>query len=115
MFVRVMSYELRARNDARYEHHKHTVDLQYTIRGAEGIEYTPLDLLAPEGDYLSDKDFQFLKTPASGYGRIDNHEGQFCVLWPNDGHMPQLAVEGFTSVRKLVVKIPVTLVDCVSA
>lgn len=111
MFVRVMSYDLKDRKEARYEHHRHTIDLQYTIQGAEGIEYTPFHLLSTEGDYLADKDFQFFDTPTHGYGRIDNHVGHFCVLWPNDGHMPQLRVEGFDSVRKLVVKIPVALVQ----
>ncbi len=112
MFVRVMTYDLKSRSEARYEHHKHTIDLQYTIQGAEGIEYTPLHLLSAQGDYLPEKDFQFFDTPAHGYGRIDNHVGHFCVLWPNDGHMPQLRVKRFSWVRKLVVKIPVAAARC---
>lgn len=110
MFARVMSYSLKNRDAARYEHHIHTIDLQYTISGAEGIEYSPLHLLKNEGEYLQEKDFQFLQTPAKTYGRIDNHAGHFCVLWPQDAHMPQLRVDGFEHVRKVVVKIPIDLV-----
>lgn len=111
MFARVMSYSLKDRDVARYEHHIHTIDLQYTISGAEGIEYSPLHLLKNEGDYLQEKDFQFLHTPAKSYGRLDNHAGHFCVLWPKDAHMPQLKVDGFENVRKVVVKIPMNLLD----
>jgi biofilm protein TabA len=110
MFVRVMAYELKDRSEARYENHRSTIDLQYTIAGAEGIEYTPSRLLVPDGEYDPEKDFQFFQSPDFSYGRIDNHQGHFCVLWPSDGHMPQLRVEGFSAVRKLVVKIPVALV-----
>jgi YhcH/YjgK/YiaL family protein len=110
MFVRVMAYELKDRSEARYENHRSTIDLQYTIAGAEGIEYTPSRMLVPDGEYDRDKDFQFFQTPSRPHGRIDNHAGHFCILWPSDGHMPQLRVEGFSEVRKLVVKIPLSLV-----
>jgi len=109
MFVRVMNYKLKDRKSAQYENHKRTIDLQYTIMGAEGIEYTPVHLLTARGKYVADNDYQLHDIPTCGYGRIDNFVGHFCILWPNDGHMPQLRVEGFQSVRKLVVKIPLSL------
>lgn len=110
-FVRVMEYDLKERGDARYESHLATIDLQYTIKGAEGIEVQPVDLLVKEGDFLEEKDFQFYKPIGKGRHRVDNVTGNFCILFPQDGHMPQLYVNGFTHVRKLVVKIPLSSVS----
>lgn len=108
--VRVMEYDLKERGIARYESHLETIDLQYTISGAEGIEVHPVELLEADGDYLSKKDFQFYHPIGKGRHRVDNMTGNFCVLYPQDGHMPQLYVNGFTFVRKLVVKIPLVSV-----
>jgi len=105
--VRVMEYPTKSREEARYESHRDTIDLQYTIKGAEGIEVTPTSLLKPEGDYDAGKDFQFYGDPSVSEARIDNVEGRFTILFPQDAHMPQLRVGDIPNVRKLVVKIPV--------
>lgn len=110
-FVRVMEYDLKERGEARYENHLNTIDLQYTIEGAEGIEVHPSEELTPTGEYLAEKDFQFFEPIGKGTHRVDNVKGNFCILYPQDGHMPQLFVNGYTKVKKLVVKIPVSAVS----
>jgi len=110
-FVRVMEYDLKERGEARYESHLATIDLQYTINGAEGIEVQPVEMLEADGDVDEEKDFQFYHPIGKGRHRVDNVKGNFCILYPQDGHMPQLFVNGFTHVRKLVVKIPVHTVS----
>jgi len=109
-FVRVMEYGLKERGEARYESHLATIDLQYTIKGAEGIEVQPVEMLEADGEFLEEKDFQFYHPIGKGRHRVDNITGNFCILFPQDGHMPQLFVNGFTQVKKLVVKIPVSSV-----
>lgn len=104
--VRVMEYGTKVREDARYEAHRETIDLQYTIQGAEGIEILPTGQLSSDGEYDAVKDFQFYETPAIGEARVDNVEGRFTILYPQDGHMPQLRVGDIPKVRKLVVKVP---------
>ena len=104
--VRVMEYDTKQRDSARYESHHQTIDLQYTIRGAEGIEVMPTKLLSEEGDYNVTKDVQFYKTPVTFEASVDNVEGRFTILYPQDAHMPQLKVGNIPGVRKLVVKIP---------
>lgn len=108
--VRVMEYDTKTRESARYEAHRETIDLQYTIQGAEGIEIVPTEKLFPDGEYDAAKDFQFFETPSISEARVDNVEGRFCILYPQDGHMPQLRVGNIPQVRKLVVKIPVVSV-----
>ncbi|MGJ8660571.1 MAG: YhcH/YjgK/YiaL family protein [Bacteroidota bacterium] len=110
--VRIMEYALKDRDAANYEHHRHTIDLQVTLRGNEGIEWTPLHGLTNKGEYLPEKDFQFLETPERGSGFIENREGQFCILFPDDAHQPQRLTSNCSFVRKLVIKIPVKDYDC---
>ena len=105
--VRVMQYDLKNRDSANFESHLYTIDLQLTIIGSEGIEWMPISKLNKRGIYIDEKDFQFYETPKSSCGKINNVKGAFCILFPEDGHMPQLVTEDQnTFVKKLVVKIP---------
>jgi len=108
--VRVMSYPLRERKDANFENHSETVDLQYTIKGAEGIEVTSADKMIAKGEYLPEKDFQFYETPAEISSLVHNLQGRFCILFPEDIHQPQRILPGYDHVTKLVVKIPLSSV-----
>lgn len=105
-FVNVMSYDLKSREEASFESHKETIDLQMSLENAEGIEYCPISKLIPKGLYKEKSDFQFYETPEKSYGFIENRVGVFTLLFPDDGHQPQRFVDSFTSVKKLVVKIP---------
>ena len=106
--VRVMEYDTKPPEQARFEGHRTMVDLQYTIEGAEGIEIAPSDRLTPDGDYDADKDVQFFHAPSLPEARVENVEGRFCILFPHDAHRPQLRVGAIPKVRKLVVKIPLS-------
>jgi len=108
--VRVMSYPTKSREVAKYEAHRDTIDIQYTIEGAEGIEFTPTESLIAKEDYNPEKDAQIFETPVASEGRVDNVPGRFSIFYPEDAHLPQLNVEGYGKVRKLVVKVPVTAV-----
>ena len=110
-FVRVMEYELKDHCQAIFESHRHTIDIQYTIEGAEGIEIMPVAKLTSRGEYNAKKDVQLYQSPQRSLGRIDNVSGTFSIFFPPDGHMPQLKIPGYTHVKKLVVKIPVVLVN----
>ena len=109
--IGVMSYHTKARVEALYEAHRKVIDVQYTMEGAEGIEYTPTCTLEPLEAYDAEMDVQFYQTPARSEGRVDNLPGRFTVFFPEDAHLPQLVVPGCTSVRKLVVKIPLNAVS----
>lgn len=109
-FVRVMEYNLKEHSQAVFESHLHTIDIQYTIKGAEGIEVMPITMLTPKGEYNLKNDVQLYQSPKRSAGRIDNIAGTFSIFFPPDGHMPQLQIPGHTYVKKLVIKIPVVLV-----
>ena len=64
-FVNVMSYDLKSRDEANFESHRETIDLQMSLENAEGIEWHPVIKLIPKGKYKKKSDFQFYKTPGT--------------------------------------------------
>lgn len=109
-YARVMSYALKERDVARYENHRHTIDIQYTLNGAERIELSPENMLERLDDYACAKDTEHYKTPAGFDAVVTNSKGLFTIIFPGEPHMPQLMVPGADAVKKVVVKIPAGLV-----
>ena len=105
-----MAYPLKPRDEARYEAHRRTIDVQYSIEGGEGIELASLSALQSLGDYFEEKDVEHFKLPNSSLARVENLAGRFTVLFPGEPHLPQLLTGEHKAVRKLVVKIPAHLV-----
>jgi YhcH/YjgK/YiaL family protein len=109
-FARVMSYATKGRNEARYEMHRNTIDIQYTVMGAEGIELSLPAELTALNDYAEAGDVEHFATPERGSVMLDNRPGRFSVLFAGEPHLPQLILPGATNVRKVVIKVPVRLV-----
>ena len=105
-YARIMSYSLKSRESARFEAHRHTIDLQFTISGAESIEIAPVDSLKPLNDYDEANDAEHFEKPAHPHAFVTNSAGFFTILFPEDAHMPKLDVAGVDFVVKLVIKIP---------
>lgn len=108
VLARVMKYPLLERNNACYENHRHTVDVQYTVDGAEGIEVCDCNTLESLKDYSPEKDVEHFKTPDHCHAWVRNSKGHFVILFPNEPHMPKLKVNGADLVHKVVIKIPIT-------
>lgn len=105
-FAKVMEYDLREREQARFESHKKNIDLQISLINGEGIEWAPVSQLKKDQEYDVNTDFQFYEIPKNEFGFIKNRVGIFTLLFPEDGHQPQRIIDNFSWVRKLVVKIP---------
>ncbi|MCW5560003.1 MAG: YhcH/YjgK/YiaL family protein [Verrucomicrobiae bacterium] len=108
--ARVMSYPLKARGAARYESHRRTIDVQYTLEGGEGIEFSDPSILTSLNDYNETKEVEHYATPSEGQALVANLAGRFTLILPGEPHMPQLSVSGCTQVKKVVIKIPAALV-----
>lgn len=103
IYARVMNYNTRPAEQGVWEAHRRYIDLQVVAAGVERIGYAPVSRLAA-GAYDEAKDF----VPLSGNGDLVTLSGgSFMLLWPSDGHMPCLAVDAPTPVKKIVIKIAV--------
>lgn len=106
IYAVVLRYDTINPAESRFETHRRYVDLQYTLAGAEAIEWAPRDTLADDGEYDSEKDVHFHK-PGLALARTVNAPGCFSIYTPVDAHRPAIRVAGTEFVFKLVIKIAV--------
>lgn len=104
IFVMVQEMDLREIKDARLELHRKYIDIQLLLQGpAEVFGWSEKkDCLTPETDFDEAKDIQlFTDIPQCFYTVA---EGQFSILFPEDGHAPML---GEGHVKKCIFKIAI--------
>jgi biofilm protein TabA len=109
IFANVMTYQTLPAEQCRYESHRKYVDLQYTITGAEVIDWLDAKTLAPDGGYDEAKDLQFYH-PAATLARVHMLPGCFGIFYPSDAHRPKVIDGKHDQVFKLVVKMNLQLV-----
>ncbi len=105
MFANVHGYTTKPRAACRYESHRRYVDLQFGLAGGEWIEWHPTADLRPTDDYDPAKDVIHWAAPAEPDGRVRLGPRHFAIFFPEDGHMPKVAVAPDSRVDKLVIKI----------
>ncbi|MDD3155139.1 MAG: YhcH/YjgK/YiaL family protein, partial [Victivallaceae bacterium] len=92
IFLSVSEYTTRNVEDAKLEAHHNYVDIQLLLAGKEQIGYSPLDNLAVTQEYDAKKDCAFYAYNPAGGTILTLTPGVFAVFFPNEGHMPCLAV-----------------------
>lgn len=107
IYALVLRYTTGDAADSRFETHRKYVDLQYTLAGAETIEWAPRSSLAHDGEYDAAKDLLFHHS-GPAMGRVIKAAGLFSIYTPVDAHRGKIRAPGFESAFKLVVKIPVS-------
>jgi YhcH/YjgK/YiaL family protein len=103
VYVMVQQYETKPMEKGRWEAHRKYIDVQYVHQGVERFGYANV-LELKSGNYDEAKDFLSLE----GEGKGDFflvRQGTFVILFPQDGHMPGMAVSTPQPVKKFVVKV----------
>jgi biofilm protein TabA len=103
IYAAVQSYSTKVKEQGKWEAHQRYIDIQYIIRGTEMIGYNHLSRLTA-GEYDHAKDVVFL-TGEGNY--LPLASGEFMLLYPEDAHMPCIAVDAPGAVKKVVIKIAV--------
>ncbi len=70
-----------------FEAHKKYIDIHYCISGSEGIGYADVSSLKPTTEYDEKNDYFLL---SGDYQRVILREGDFCVVFPEDAHIPMM-------------------------
>jgi YhcH/YjgK/YiaL family protein len=103
LYILVQEYTTKPAEQGVWEAHRRYIDVQYLVRGWERILFAPIEQMQA-GDYVPEKDF----LPLTGSGSSLNlPAGFFVVFYPEDAHMPGLAVDLPGPVKKVVAKITV--------
>ena len=102
IFVMVQEMDLREVSQARLELHRKYIDIQLLLAGpAEVFGWSEKkDCLTPETDFDEAKDIQLFTDIPQCFYTVG--EGQFTILFPEDGHAPML---GEGHVKKCIFKV----------
>lgn len=105
LFVLVQAYDSIPRDQGKWECHKKYIDIQYIAEGIEQIGCNNIDKMKVTTEYNPEKDVAFL----SGEGDfVTFSKGSYGIFFPEDAHMPKIAVNNIPAkVKKVVVKIKV--------
>lgn len=91
---------------SRFEAHRKMVDIQIVVSGTELINFAPInDNFVVEEPYDEMRDIMFMKGEVKDTVLL--RAGEACVIGPELAHMPGMAVNGSSHVKKIVLKIPV--------
>jgi YhcH/YjgK/YiaL family protein len=105
VFAIVQSYDSRLLEESKWEAHRKYIDVQFIVDGAELIGVAKTDSLTPTTEYDNDGDCVLLEGTGD---MMTPSAGDFAVLYPWDAHMPGVAIDAPSPIRKVVVKIKVS-------
>ena len=105
IFALVQAYDSISKEQGKWECHKNYIDIQYIAEGVEQIGCNNIGKMKITTEYIPEKDIAFL----SGEGDFVTYsKGSYGIFFPEDAHMPKIAVNNIPDkVKKVVVKIKV--------
>lgn len=110
MFVSVSEYQAEPKENRQPESHQKYIDIQYVARGEEVIGCS---FISPRceiaRDEIQERDLIFYKT-AEQEVDIVLIPGRYAIFFPNDVHRPGCIHTKEQAVKKIVIKIAVSLV-----
>ncbi len=106
LYYMIQHYESKAVAEGKLEAHKNYIDVQFVAAGEEMLGYAPTGRLEVDTPYDADSDFILFK-PVDDMTPVALLKGMFCILFPDDAHMPCRQLNGPTGVQKVVIKIKI--------
>lgn len=102
VFAAVSAYDSRTLDLGKWEAHKKYIDIQYIVSGAEKMYYANISNMVETTEYNEAKDIMFYKGEGDA---LTVSAGNFAIFFPEDVHMPNIAVDSPAAVKKVVVKV----------
>jgi YhcH/YjgK/YiaL family protein len=106
IYYTLQHYTTKPLNEGNLEAHRKYIDIQFLLEGVEILGYAPLKDLTTAKVYNPKKDIAFFNTPKD-ITKVKLEPGLFCILFPDDAHLPGRQLAGLTEVRKVVIKIQI--------
>ena len=104
LYYTIQRYATRPIKEGRLEAHRKYIDIQFAAEGEEVIGHSMLGQLNIDKPYDEAKDVVFYKVPEK-MNTVKLGKGMFCILFPQDGHMPGCQFNGPSNVVKMVMKV----------
>lgn len=84
-WISVSSTETAPQGKRKFEAHKKFLDIHFVLEGEETFVFANTDELMPETEYNEAEDYLLL----NGEGvKLTLRAGDFCIVYPQDAHMP---------------------------
>lgn len=106
VFYNVMDCPLFPFSETKWEYHRKYIDIQYPLEDGEQIGAMPLGQLTGQGAYSQERDICFADDARAGVV-YPMTPGMFTIFFPWDAHRPCWSRGDNSSIRKLVIKVPV--------
>jgi len=106
LYYIIQRYTTKPIEEGRLEAHKKYIDIQFAASGEEVIGHSFPGQLDIEEPYDEAKDVVFYKVPDE-INTVKLSKGMFCILFPQDGHIPRCQLTGPCEVLKIVVKVKI--------
>ncbi|MDL2317910.1 YhcH/YjgK/YiaL family protein [Eubacteriales bacterium OttesenSCG-928-A19] len=103
LVIGVFDYEGKDRETTRWETHHTHMDIHVDIQGSEGVAWIPAQHLTQSDEYVAERDVEFFLDKAEG-SMVAVEPGYFCLVMPEDGHKPAIALGAGHKGRKAVIK-----------
>ncbi len=104
VYAIIQEYNSKPLTAGKWEAHKKYADIQMIIDGKEKMGFSNSQKMIVTQEYHEEKDIMFLK----GEGNfIQVEAGSFALFFPTDIHMPGIAVNLSTPIKKVVIKVKV--------
>lgn len=107
IYANVMEYTTVTKSETGYEAHRKYIDIHYVLKGTERIKWDTIKDLPILVPYDEEKDAAFFASSRKEKGEIILGEGMFAIMFPQDGHLCQYAVNRPEIIKKIVVKIKI--------
>lgn len=85
-----------------YEAHRKYLDIHFVIDGEVALGYSHIKELTPTMEYNEKDDYQLFKGAVT---KIPMKKGDFCVVFPEDAHIPAMSVNEGSKAITAVVKL----------
>lgn len=105
LVAKVMEYMTVKEFKLGYEAHKKNLDIQYVVYGHERIRWSPINGMDVKTPYNEQNDATFYENPSPYGGEIIIGNGNFSIMFPQDGHACQYFVGRCEKIKKIVVKV----------
>jgi YhcH/YjgK/YiaL family protein len=106
LYYIIQHYTTKPIERDKLEAHRKYIDIQVVISGGELLAYASIEGLAVAQPYSEDKDIAFYHAPDK-VSMVTLRPGVFCILFPQDGHIPCCQLNGPSDVHKVVIKVKI--------
>ena len=106
VFARIIETVTSFDPDGLYEAHRDYIDIHYVLKGEETIVFQNTDRMCAASVYDPLQDVRFFTNDGS-VRSVRLRAGDFCILYPQEGHRPCCCAGEPSPLKKVVVKVRV--------